>query len=65
MSNWEALQMATINNAIALGIDNEFGTVEKGKKADLIILSKNPLADLENLKSIDRIVKEGVEYIIN
>ena len=49
MSEAEALQTATINNAIAIGIDKDYGTVEVNKKADLILLNKNPLDDLDNL----------------
>lgn len=64
MSNWEVLQTATINNAIALGIAEQYGTVEVEKMADLIVLDKNPLEDLENLKSIVKVIKDGVQFEI-
>lgn len=40
----EALRAMTIGAAYALGWDNELGSLEPGKKADLLILSGNPLA---------------------
>ena len=42
MSNMDALKTATINNAEAIGIGQEYGTIEIGKKADLIILNESP-----------------------
>jgi len=47
--NFETLKSATIVAATALGLENEIGTIEKGKKANLILLNENPL---ENIKSI-------------
>jgi len=46
----EALQTATINAAKFFGSETEFGTAEKGKLADLILLDANPLADISNTK---------------
>ncbi len=52
MSNMEALKAATINGASYLGMGDELGSLEKGKLADLIVLDKNPLVDIQNSNSI-------------
>ncbi len=62
MSEMNALKTATINNAKSIGIDDEYGTIEIGKKADLIILNDNPLENLDNLKSIELVIKDGFEH---
>ncbi len=45
----EVVWSATLKGAEALGMDDEVGSVQVGKKADLIILSENPLANLKTL----------------
>ena len=45
----EVIRSATLNGAIALGMENEIGTVEVGKKADFVILEENPLVNLKVL----------------
>ena len=55
----EALTAATKNSAIALGKRNELGTVEAGKRADLLLLDANPLDDVRNLRKISRIMQDG------
>ena len=55
----EALQTATINAAKFFGSETEFGTVEKGKLADLILLDADPLADISNTKKIVAVVLNG------
>ena len=50
--NLAALQMATINGATFLGTDDLMGSVEIGKKADLLILNKNPLENIKNTREI-------------
>ena len=62
MSERNALKTATINNAKSIGIDDEYGTIEIGKKVDLIILKDNPLENLDNLKSIELVIKDGFEH---
>jgi imidazolonepropionase-like amidohydrolase len=57
---WQLLQTATINGARAVGKDSEFGSVTKGKKANLILLQKNPLENISNWKSIEWVINKGV-----
>jgi len=59
LTNYEAIKAGTSEAARALGIDEEVGTIEKGKVADLIVVNGNPLKDLEVLKRIVMIIKEG------
>ena len=59
VSNRFALYTATKRNAEIAEIDNLVGTVEIGKKADLIVTENNPLDDLEALRNISMIVANG------
>jgi|TARA_R110002020_G_scaffold396281_1_gene606295 imidazolonepropionase-like amidohydrolase len=61
----EILKTATYNAAKGFGLLEELGTVSEGKKADLLILSANPLAQLENLKTIETTLKEGVALSVS
>ncbi len=54
------LAMATIENAKAFKLDKDFGTIETGKKANLLILNKNPLEDITAYNSIEQVVIHGV-----
>jgi imidazolonepropionase-like amidohydrolase len=42
--------------------EKEWGTVEKGKLADLVILDANSLDDIRNIRYIYRVIKSGVAY---
>ena len=55
----EALQTATINPAKFLDKLDDFGTVEKGKIADLVLLNANPLDDIRNTQKIDVVFSNG------
>jgi imidazolonepropionase-like amidohydrolase len=55
----EALQTATLNPARFLGAEKDFGTVEKGKVADLVLLDANPLDDIANTKKIAAVIYGG------
>jgi len=57
----QAITISTRNAAAALHIDQEKGTLEKGKKADLLILSANPFDDIRNTRKIESVWKEGKE----
>lgn len=62
MSNMEALQSATINGANYLGMEDQIGSLEEGKLADLIVLDKNPLDDIKNSDSVIYTVINGRMY---
>ena len=55
----EALQTATRNPAIYLGLIDTVGTVEEGKKADLVLLEANPLENISNTKRISAVIVNG------
>lgn len=59
LSPFEALQTATLNPAIFLHKENELGTVEEGKLADLVLLDKNPLEDIKHTREIDAVIMNG------
>lgn len=56
------LRSATTVGAMAAGQDQDIGRIASGKLADMIVLEKNPLDDLNNLKSLDLTIKRGHEY---
>ena len=58
-SPMEALQTATLNPARYLGREKEFGTVEAGKIADLVLLDANPLDDISNTTKIRAVIVNG------
>lgn len=53
------LQMSTRNAALALGLEREIGTVEAGKRADLVVLKENPLLDIRHTRSIKYVFSAG------
>jgi imidazolonepropionase-like amidohydrolase len=55
----EALLAATRNVAAAYGKAGELGTIEVGKRADLVFLDGNPLADVSSYERVVRVVKDG------
>lgn len=62
LSPIEALKTATINPAIYLGIEKDYGTIASGKFADMILLSKNPLETVSNTQSIAGVIKSGAYF---
>jgi imidazolonepropionase-like amidohydrolase len=56
---WQILRMATLEAARAEGIENDLGTLEVGKLADLLLLDTDPLEDVRNLRSPWRVLKGG------
>lgn len=56
----EILKASTINAAEGFGLEKTLGSITEGKKADLLVLNKNPLESLGNLSSIVMTIKDGV-----
>jgi imidazolonepropionase-like amidohydrolase len=50
---------ATRNAAAVTGRQNEVGTLERGKLADLVILEADPIVDIKNTRRISRVMKGG------
>ena len=53
-----ALQAATRNGALVLGVDS-LGLLAPGKVADLVVLSRDPLADIRNTLAIEQVMSRG------
>jgi Tol biopolymer transport system component len=62
LSNLQALQCATIRGAQALGIQQDIGSLEVGKIADILVLNSNPLQDIHNSTDIRFVMKSGFLY---
>ena len=58
----EAIQAATIVPARVMGLDKEVGTIEAGKRADLIILNGNPLEDIHNTRHVEYVITNGMIF---
>jgi imidazolonepropionase-like amidohydrolase len=58
----EALRTATVNPAAYFGVEKDYGSVEAGRKADLVLLGANPLADIRNTGRIEAVVFNGNLY---
>lgn len=59
LSPLDALEAATVHPAAFFGLDDEMGTIEVGRLADLVLLSADPLADITNTRSIEAVVTKG------
>lgn len=55
----KALQTATINVARGYKLDKDFGTLEVGKYADMVVLDADPLASARNYRAINMVIKGG------
>ena len=61
----DIIQMATKNGAKAMDRLNDFGTLENGKMADLIILASDPSTDISNMRSITHVMRGGLLRPVN
>jgi imidazolonepropionase-like amidohydrolase len=56
------IQSATLIGARAAGQEREMGSIAVGKLANMVVLGRNPLEDIDNLKSIELVIKRGRAY---
>lgn len=60
LTNHQAVLAATREAAVCLGLDDR-GTVEKGKRADFIVLRENPVINIKSLANVEKVYKAGEE----
>ncbi len=62
MTPYEVLRAATINGAKCLGIDDQMGTITQGKKAELVVVERNPLEDIRQAGMLKGLLHQGCWY---
>jgi imidazolonepropionase-like amidohydrolase len=62
MSPVQALQAGTANAAELMGLSDRLGSITKGKLADIVAVNGDPLANVEVLKHVQFVMKDGVVY---
>ncbi len=62
LSEHDALRVATMFGAEAVGLDQDVGSIAVGKLADLLVLDANPLDDIRNTNTIRFVMKNGRLY---
>jgi len=58
----EAIQIATLNGAKFLGLDDHIGSITPGKQADLVVLDGNPARQIADIEKVTLVFKDGVGY---
>ncbi len=62
LSPVDAIRVMTLNGAIILGEDHAYGSVESGKRADLVILNGNPITSPAEIRNVRLVFRDGVGY---
>jgi imidazolonepropionase-like amidohydrolase len=63
MTPMQAIQCATINSADLIGVKDQIGSIEPGKKADIIAVEGDPIADIKTLEHVTFVMKDGYTYV--
>ena len=58
----EAIRIATHNGAQVLGISDQVGTIARGKRADLVVVSGNPATNIQDIRNVQYVFKDGIGY---
>ena len=58
----EAIQIATLNGARFMGADQEIGSIDVGKAADLVLVRGNPAKHIKDIENVTLVFKDGVAY---
>jgi len=58
----DVLRLATIGSAEHLGLDRELGTIARGKRADLLLVPGDPTQDVNVLRQVRLVMKDGVVF---
>ena len=62
ISNAEVLQIATLGSARVLGVDDQFGSIQVGEEADLLLIDGNPLKHIDDIRKINLVIKANYYY---
>ncbi len=62
MTPMQAIQSATIVSARVMKLDQDSGTIEAGKRADLVLIDGNPLANISDIRKVSAVITEGRMY---
>jgi imidazolonepropionase-like amidohydrolase len=62
LTSADAIQAATVNGARTIGREEEMGSLEAGKLANFVILDKDPVSDIHNVRSVYMTVKNGLRF---
>ena len=62
MTPLEAIRASTLNGAQYIGLDDDIGSLEAGKLADLIVMERNPLENIRNSEFISHVMLNGRLY---
>lgn len=59
LSPVDAIRAATYNNAKAMGLEEEIGSIEEGKRADLVVLAADPASEISHINDVRMVMKNG------